>query len=91
MKDLYLSTIYSFISIPFKLEGPMGNLKVTPLPPAAVGEGLVGIMKRTLQLPVDIIQPSFPRRRRNRTNLDGVVKSHEFNHTAHSAVWALTI
>jgi hypothetical protein len=48
-----------------KLEGPMGNPKVTPLPPGAVGEGLVGIMKRTLQLPVDIIQPIIPDKKKN--------------------------
>jgi hypothetical protein len=65
MKDPYLSTIYSFISIPFKLEGPMGNLKVTTLPPSAVGDGLVGIMKRTLHLPVDIIQPIIPDKKKN--------------------------
>jgi hypothetical protein len=50
----------TFISIPFKIEGPMGNLKVTTLPPGAVGDALVGIMKRTLHLPVDIIQPILP-------------------------------
>jgi len=64
MKDLCLSTIYSFISIPFKIEGPMRKLEVTTLPPSAVGDGLVGIMKRTLQLPVDIIQPIIPKEKK---------------------------
>lgn len=55
----------TFISIPFKIKGPMGNPKVTPLSPSAVGDGLVGIMKRTLQLPVDIIQPIIPAKKKN--------------------------
>ena len=55
----------TFISIPFKIKGPMENLEVTPLPPGAVGEGLVGIMKRTLHLPVDIIQPILPADKKN--------------------------
>ena len=50
----------TFISIPFKIKGPMEKLEVTPLSPSAVGEGLVRIMKRTLHLPVDIIQPILP-------------------------------
>ncbi|MBC8431090.1 MAG: hypothetical protein H8D96_04150 [Desulfobacterales bacterium] len=55
----------TFISIPFKIEGPMGNPKVTPLAPRAAGDRLVEIMKRTLQLPVDIIQPIIPAKKKN--------------------------
>jgi len=47
----------SLISIPIGIKGRMENPYVTPLPPSKVGEGLLGIIKRTLQLPVKIIQP----------------------------------
>ena len=47
----------SLISVPFRITGNLENPKVTPLSPSAVGSGLLGIMKRTLQLPVQIIQP----------------------------------
>jgi len=50
----------SLISIPIGIEGRMENPNVTPLPPSKVGEGLLGIIKRTLQLPVKIIQPITP-------------------------------
>jgi AsmA-like C-terminal region len=47
----------SLISIPIGIKGSLENPDVTPIPPSAVGEGLLGIVKRTLQLPVKIIQP----------------------------------
>ncbi|MGD9234811.1 MAG: AsmA-like C-terminal domain-containing protein, partial [Desulfobacterales bacterium] len=47
----------SLISIPVGIKGHLENPNVTPLPPSEVGEGLLGIIKRTLQLPVKIIQP----------------------------------
>jgi uncharacterized protein YhdP len=46
-----------FISIPIKIEGPLGKVEVTTLSASAVGSRLSGIMKRTLQLPVEIIEP----------------------------------
>jgi hypothetical protein len=46
----------SLISIPFHLTGPLNDLKVRPLPPAAVGRGLLNIMERTLQAPVRVVQ-----------------------------------
>jgi len=49
----------SFISIPFSIKGPLENLEVTPLSTTKVDSGLLGIMKRTLQLPVKTIQPAF--------------------------------
>jgi hypothetical protein len=48
-----------FISIPIKIEGPLGNVEVTPLSASAVGSRLGEVMKRTLQLPVQIIEPVF--------------------------------
>jgi hypothetical protein len=46
----------SLISIPVGIKGSIENPDVTPLPPSAVGSGLLGIVKRTLQLPVKIIK-----------------------------------
>lgn len=50
----------TFITIPFKIKGPRDNLDVIPLAPSEVGKGLLGIMKRTIHLPVDLIQPILP-------------------------------
>ena len=43
-----------FISIPFSVKGPLEDAKITLVPPEAVGSGLWGILKRTLQAPVDM-------------------------------------
>jgi len=48
------------ISIPFKAKGDLKDPDVTPLPPMAVGSGVLGILERTLKLPITIIQPIFP-------------------------------
>lgn len=45
------------ISIPFRAIGKIGNLTVIPLSPTAVGSGVLGIMERTLKLPITLIQP----------------------------------
>jgi hypothetical protein len=50
----------SLVSIPVGIKGHLENPRVTPLPPSKVGSGLLGIVKRTLQLPVKIIQPIPP-------------------------------
>ena len=47
----------TLITIPIKASGPLGDPRLVILPPSAVGEGLIGITKRTLQLPFKIIQP----------------------------------
>ncbi|UCD89505.1 MAG: AsmA-like C-terminal domain-containing protein, partial [Desulfobacterales bacterium] len=47
----------SLISVPFKIKGDRKNPKVIPLSLDAVGSGQLGIMKRTLQVPVKVIQP----------------------------------
>ena len=47
----------SLISIPVGIKGHLENPRVTTLPPSKVGSGLLDIIKRTLQLPVKIIQP----------------------------------
>ena len=50
----------SLISIPFRAIGDLGNPDVIPLSPTAVGSGLLGILERTIKLPVTIIQPVLP-------------------------------
>jgi hypothetical protein len=49
----------TFISVPFSVKGPIDNLKVTLLPPEAVGSGLWGVLKRTLQTPVMTLESAF--------------------------------
>jgi len=48
------------ISIPFKAKGDLKDPSVIPLSPMAVGSGVLGILERTLKLPITIIQPVFP-------------------------------
>ncbi len=50
----------SLISIPFRATGDLANPDVIPLSPTAVGSGLLGILERTLKLPITIIQPVLP-------------------------------
>jgi hypothetical protein len=51
----------SLISMPVKVTGDLKDPRVTPLSPSAVGSDLLGIMKRTLDLPVRMIQPFWPK------------------------------
>jgi AsmA-like C-terminal region/AsmA family len=46
----------TFISVPFSVTGPLDNPKVTVVPPEAVGSGLWGVLKRTLETPVDLFK-----------------------------------
>jgi hypothetical protein len=48
------------VSIPFQAYGDIDNYQVIPLSPAVVGSEVLGIMERTLKLPIAIIQPLFP-------------------------------
>jgi hypothetical protein len=48
------------ISIPFHAKGDLQDPDVIPLPPVAVGAEVLGILQRTLKLPITIIQPIFP-------------------------------
>ena len=45
----------TLVSIPVKVTGPWADPKITALSPSSVGSGLLGIMKRTVQLPFKII------------------------------------
>jgi len=55
----------SLISIPVRISGDLENPNVTPLSPSAVGSGLLGIVKRTLQLPFKLIQPDLSDKENN--------------------------
>jgi len=48
----------SLISIPLHVEGPLKDLKIAPLPPAAVGKGVLNAMKRILKAPSKMIEGS---------------------------------
>jgi hypothetical protein len=50
----------NLISIPFRAIGNLSDPDVIPLSPTAVGSGLLGILERTLKLPITIIQPVLP-------------------------------
>ncbi len=47
----------NIISIPFRVTGRIDAPEVTPLSPTAVGSGILNMLKRTISLPVRIIQP----------------------------------
>ncbi|MGD8663281.1 MAG: AsmA-like C-terminal domain-containing protein [Desulfobacterales bacterium] len=47
------------ISIPFRAKGDIADPEVIPLPPTAIGAGVLGILERTLKLPITIMQPVF--------------------------------
>lgn len=50
----------TLVSIPFRAIGKLDDPDVIPLSPTAVGSGLLGILQRTLKLPITIIQPVLP-------------------------------
>jgi len=45
------------VSIPFRVKGNPADPDIIPLSPTAIGAGVLGIIKRTLKLPVTIFQP----------------------------------
>ncbi len=55
----------TLVSIPVKVTGPWADPKITALSPSAVGSGLLGIMKRTVQLPLRMIEPRAPEEKPN--------------------------
>jgi hypothetical protein len=50
----------TLVSLPFRAKGKLDDPDVIPLSPTAVGSGLLGILERTLKLPITIIQPVLP-------------------------------
>jgi len=49
----------NLISIPFRATGGLEDPTVIPLSPTAVGAGVLGILERTLKLPITLMQPLF--------------------------------
>ena len=56
------------ISIPFRAKGDLTDPDVIPLHPAAVGSGVLGILERTLKLPITIMQPVFSSGKNNKND-----------------------
>jgi uncharacterized protein YhdP len=50
----------SLISIPVKIRGNTQDPKVDFLSPSAIGSAFFGIIKRTIKLPITIIEPILP-------------------------------
>lgn len=50
----------ALVTIPLRVTGPLDRPEVKSIPPAAVAEGLANIMKRTLQSPIQIMEPLLP-------------------------------
>jgi len=50
----------SIVSIPVKIRGNLSDPQVTFLSPSAIGSAFLGIMERTLKLPITIIEPILP-------------------------------
>jgi len=46
----------SVLSAPVRIKGSTNNPEVVPLPPAAVGRGLMGILERTLKAPLKVVE-----------------------------------
>ena len=46
----------SLISVPLGVKGKIDDLSVVPMPPSAVGKGLLGIMERTLEAPFKLVE-----------------------------------
>ncbi len=47
----------AFISVPVRIVGDLNDPEVIPMSPTAVGEELLGFMKRTFKLPFTLLQP----------------------------------
>ena len=46
----------SVLSVPIRISGNFADYQVRPLPPGAVGRGLMGIMERTLKAPLKVVE-----------------------------------
>jgi hypothetical protein len=56
------------ISIPFRAKGELADPDVIPLHPTAVGSEVLGILERTLKLPITIMQPVFSSGKNKKNN-----------------------
>jgi uncharacterized protein YhdP len=53
----------TLVTVPLRVKGPFKDPKVTPIPASAIGEGLLGIMKRTLEIPFNVMDDVSPKKR----------------------------
>ncbi|MBL7211691.1 MAG: AsmA-like C-terminal domain-containing protein [Desulfobacteraceae bacterium] len=53
----------TLVSIPIKVTGNLENPEVDYVSASAVGSGLIGIMERTLKLPIKVIEPVLPKKK----------------------------
>jgi hypothetical protein len=51
----------TLVSVPVRVKGDLRNPQVIPLSASAVGSNLLGIMERTIKLPVKILEPVIPK------------------------------
>ena len=54
----------SLVAVPVHVTGNFSDLQTQYIPLSAVGSGLLGMMERTIKLPVSIFQPSAPREKK---------------------------
>ena len=57
----------TLITIPVRVHGSLKDPKVAALSPSAIGDELLGMMKRTLGLPFKVIEPLRPRKKEEST------------------------
>jgi len=60
VREIFAGTL---ITIPVRVHGSLKDPKVTALSPSAIGDELLGMMKRTLGLPFKVIEPFVPRKK----------------------------
>jgi hypothetical protein len=49
------------VSVPVRVTGDIANPRIIPLAPSAVTAEVMGLLRRSVQLPIDIVQPLLPR------------------------------
>jgi len=57
----------NLVTIPVRVSGSFQDPKVTAMSPSAVGAELTGILRRTFELPVKIIEPVIPKKKNGAT------------------------
>jgi hypothetical protein len=60
VREIFAGTL---ITIPVRVHGSLKDPKVTALSPSAIGDEILGMMKRTLGLPFKVIEPFVPRKK----------------------------
>jgi uncharacterized protein involved in outer membrane biogenesis len=53
----------NLVAVPVKIKGNLYDPQVTFLSPSAIGSAFLGIMERTIKLPITIIEPVLPQRK----------------------------